>query len=289
MKNLNGQQLAHEEIPKDIKFFNESRHEVQYLIHRNSSADDWNDDFHPIVCTHLGEPKAPHLYNDDTDMICTVFDLKSPKAPLIVSDFCREGRNINNRRKFQAPTVVVEADFQENFYSEIETDSEKCNNEVSDEDLVQDRDFAKSQEGSSNTVPSLLPVRESKETLKLTNDTLDCYDILVNQANESVLITVRSWISNSKLPRKDLEWRQCKGLLGYTNKLKIFFVDKKTQLVCSRSKHSPNQISLPQNFFIEAFLAAHDRRLSKNPVLKIFLGLWNDFSIGLHCVNGNET
>ena len=57
LKDLNGHQLAHKEIPKDIRFFNQSGHEVQYLIDHNSPADDGNDDFYPIVCTHLGEKK----------------------------------------------------------------------------------------------------------------------------------------------------------------------------------------------------------------------------------------
>ena len=49
LKELNGHQLAHKEIPKDIRFFNQSRHEVQYLIDHNSSADGGIDDFYPIV------------------------------------------------------------------------------------------------------------------------------------------------------------------------------------------------------------------------------------------------
>ena len=49
LKDLNGHQLTHKEIPKDIRFFNQSGHEVQYLIDHNSSADDGNEDFYPIV------------------------------------------------------------------------------------------------------------------------------------------------------------------------------------------------------------------------------------------------
>ena len=54
LKDLNGQQFAHKESPKDIRFFNQSVYEVQYIIDHNSPADDENDDFYPIVCTHLG-------------------------------------------------------------------------------------------------------------------------------------------------------------------------------------------------------------------------------------------
>ena len=87
----------------------------------------------------------------------------------------------------------------------------------------------------------------------------------MNQENDSVLKIVRSWISKGKLPTKDIESRQCKGLLGYSNQFEKLFVDKETQLVCRRSKHSPKQICLPRNCFIEAFNAAHDHRLSGHP------------------------
>ena len=91
---------------------------------------------------------------------------------------------------------------------------------------------------------------------------MDCDNILVNQEDDSILKTVRSCISKAKLPTKDVEPRQCKGLLGYANHLEKLFVDKATQLVCRRSKHAPKQICLPRNCFIEAFNAAHDHRLS---------------------------
>ena len=52
-------------------------------------------------------------------MICTIFDSKSPKALFNVSDSFREDKNIINRRKWQAPPMVVEAEVHENYYSEI--------------------------------------------------------------------------------------------------------------------------------------------------------------------------
>ena len=131
LKDLNGHQLSHKENPKDIRFFNQSGHEVKYLIDHNSSADDGNDDFYPIVCTHLGETKTLHLKNDGTEMICTIFDSKSPKALFNVPDSFREGKNINSRRKWQALPMVVEAEVHENYYSEIESGSESCDNEAS--------------------------------------------------------------------------------------------------------------------------------------------------------------
>ena len=257
--------MAHKEIPKDIRFFNQSGHEVQYLIDHNSPADDGNDDFYPIVCTHLGETKALHPKNDGTEMICTIFDSKSPKALYNVSDSFREGKNINNRRKWQAPPMVVEAEVHENYYSEIESDSEISDDEASDEDLALNQEIEEFRKTNVYSTPSILFVHESSKTLKLTTDTLDCDNILVNQENDSVLKIVRSWISRGKVPTKDVESRQCKGLLGYANQFEKLFVDKETHLVCRKSKHSPEQICLPRSSFIEAFNAAHDHRLSGHP------------------------
>ena len=233
LKDVNGHQLAHKEIPKDIRFFNQSVHEVQYLIDHNSSADDGNDDFYPIVCTHLGETKALHLKNIGTELICTIFDSKSPKALFNVSDSFREGKNINNRRKWQVHEI---------YYSEIESDREISDNEASDEDLALNQEIDDSQRTNLNKASSIFFVQESNKTLRLTTDTLDCDDIPVNQENDSLLKSVRSWISKGKSPTRDVESRQCKGLLGYAKQFEKMFVDKKTQLVCRKSKHSPKQI-----------------------------------------------
>ena len=99
----------------------------------------------------------------------------------------------------------------------------------------------------------------------MTTDTLDRDNILVDEKNDSVLKTVRSWISKGKLPTKYVESRQFKGILGYANQFEKLFVDKETQLVCRKSKHSPKQTCFPRNCFIEAFNAAHDNRLTGNP------------------------
>ena len=122
-----------------------------------------------------------------------------------------------------------------------------------------------SQQLNLNFTQSVLFDHEPNKKLKLTTDTLDCDNILLNQENVSVLKTVRSWILKSKLPRKDVESRQCEDLLGYANQIEKLFADKETQLVCRKSKHSPKQICLPQNCFIEAFNAALDHRLSGHP------------------------
>ena len=205
LKDLNGHQLVHKEIPKDIRFFKESGHEVQYLIDHNSSADDGNDNFYPIVSTHLGETKALHLKNDGTDMICTIFDSKSPEVLFNVSDSFREGKNINNRRKRQAPPLVVESEDREKYYSEIESDSEISDNEASDEDLALNKEIEDSQKAIFNSTPSIFFVHEPNKTLKLTTDTLDCDDILVNQENDSALKTVRSLISKRQIAHKRRE------------------------------------------------------------------------------------
>ena len=149
LKDMNGHQLAHKEIPKDIRFFNQSGHEVQYLIDHKSLAEDGNDDFNPIVCTHKGKTKAFHRKNDGTEMICTFLDSKSTKVLFNVSDSFREGKNINNRRKRQAPPMFVESGVHENYYSEIESDSESSDNEASDEDLALNKEIEVSRKNKS--------------------------------------------------------------------------------------------------------------------------------------------
>ena len=161
--------------------------------------------------------KALHLIYDGTNMICTFFDSKSAKALFNVSDFFREGQKIKSWRKWQAPLMVVGAEVHENCYFEPETDIEESDTKVSNEDLVSNREIENPKETSCNAIPSIFSVYESQKTLKLTTDTLDCDSILVNQENDSVLNTVRSWISNGKLPTKDVESRQCKGRHGYAN------------------------------------------------------------------------
>ena len=161
--------------------------------------------------------------------------------------------------------MPVEAEVHENYDSEIESNSETSDDKASDEDLALNQEVEESQNTNLYSTPSIFFVHESNKTLKLTTNTLDCDNILMNQENDSVLKIVRSWISKSKLPTKDVESGQCKGLLGYANQFEKLFVDKETQLVCGRSKHSSKKICLPRNCFIEAFNAAHDHRLSGHP------------------------
>ena len=93
----------------------------------------------------MGKTKAFHLRIDGTNMICRSFGSKSTEAVFIFLDFFPEGKNINNRRKWQALPKVLKAEGHESFYSRIEIESEKSDNEVSDEDLVLDRENANSQ------------------------------------------------------------------------------------------------------------------------------------------------
>ena len=265
LKDLNGHQLLHKEIPKDIKFFSQSGHEVQYLIDHNSPAESANDDFYPIVCTHLGETKKLHLKNDGTDLICTVYDPNSPKALFDVSDSFREGKDINIRRKWQTPPIVVEADVHENHYSEIDSETDNSDNEASDEDPLLNTEVVNASKEDVPFILSIFTIQDSQQPLKLVTDNLDLNNILANQQDDPVLSTVKSWIIKGKVPSKDVESRQCKGLLGYSNQFEKLFIDEETHLVCKTSKHSSRQICLPRNCFIEAFNVAHDHRLSGHP------------------------
>ena len=101
-------------------------------------------------------------------MICKTLDCKSPKALLFVSDSFREGKNIDKRGKWQVPPRVVEAS-HENFYSGTDSDSEDSDKEVSDQDLILDREIVASQETSKKSTESFFPVQELKKNLKLTH------------------------------------------------------------------------------------------------------------------------
>ena len=68
-----------------------------------------------------------------------------------------------------------------------------------------DRETEYSQDTSNKVTLSIFVAFEPKKTLKLTSDTLDCDDILVNKENDSVPNFVRTWISTGKLPTKDVE------------------------------------------------------------------------------------
>ena len=288
LKDLNGHQLLHKEIPKDIKFFSQSGHEVQYLIDHNSPAESANDDFYPIICTHLGETKKLHLKNDGTDLICTIYDPNSPKALFDVSDSLREGKDINIRRKWQDPPMVVEADVHENYYSEIYSGNDNSDNEVSDEDAQMDQEVMNASKEDVPFTPSIFTIQNSQAPTRLITDNLDLNNILANQQDDPVLSTVKSWLINGKVPSKDVESRQCKGLVGYSNQFEKLFIDKEIHLVCKTSKHSPPQLCLPRNCFIEAFNVAHDHRLSGPQDVKRHFCLRKEFSIGLECINGYE-
>ena len=110
---------------------------------------------------------------------------------------------------------VVEAEVHENVYSENESDNEISGNETSDQDLALNHEIEGSQKTILKIASSIFFIHEPNKALKLTTDTLDCHNILVNQENDSVVKTVRAWISKGKFPKKDVASRQGKGLLGY--------------------------------------------------------------------------
>ena len=82
--------------------------------------------------------------------------------------------------------MVVEAEVHENCYSENESDSESSDNEASDEDLALNQENEESRKTNLYSTPSIFFIHESNKKLKLTTDTLDCDNILVNQENDSV-------------------------------------------------------------------------------------------------------
>ena len=75
----------------------------------------------------------------------------------------------------------VEAEVHENYYAETDSDSEHSDTEVSHEDVVFDREIVDSQKTSNNITLSISAVHERTKSLKLTTDTLDGNNFLVNQ------------------------------------------------------------------------------------------------------------
>ena len=129
-KDLNGHQLPYTKIPKEIHFFNQT--DLKFSISLTTTA---------VLMMELTIfiPLFAHIWVKQRNFSLKIILLacwKSPKALLKVSDSFREGKNFNKRRKWQAPSLVVETEVHEYFYSEIETDSEESANEVSDEDIV---------------------------------------------------------------------------------------------------------------------------------------------------------
>ena len=76
------------------------------------------------------------------------------------------------------------------------------------------------------------------------------------------------------------------GLLTCANQIELLFVDRETQLVCRKSKHSLEQICLPRNCFVEAINAADDHRLSGHPGCEKTILTLKRFFFGLECING---
>ena len=286
LKDLNGHQLLLKEIPKDIKFFSQSGHEVQYLIDHNSPAESANDDFYPSICTHLGETKKLHLKIDCTDLMCTVYNPNSPKPLFDVSDSFREGKDINIRRKWQVPPMVVEVDVHENYYFEIDSGNDNSDNEASDEDPQMDQELMNATKEDVPFIPSSFTIQNSQAPMRLTNGNLDLNNILANQQDDPVLSTVKSWLKNGKVPSKDVESRQCKGLVGYSNQFENLFIDKETHLVCKTSHiHHDRYVNLATVSLKLSTLHTIIDFQDIQDVRRHFC-LRKDFSIGLECING---
>ena len=90
--------------------------------------------------------------------------------------------------------MVLEADVNENYYSEIGSISEDSDNEVSDEDHVLDQIFGDSQKEGVNAIPSILVIHDLRKTLRLTIKFFACENTLTNHENDPPLKTVRSWL-----------------------------------------------------------------------------------------------
>ena len=78
-------------------------------------------------------------------------------------------QRISNRRKWQVPPMVVEAEVHEKYYSEFESDSEISDNEAFDEDLALDQEIEESQKTNPNSTPSILFVHEPKKNTEIDN------------------------------------------------------------------------------------------------------------------------
>ena len=128
LKDLNGHhQLADKEVSKNITSTNEADMKFNTSLTTTALLMLEMTVFIPLFA-HVFETETLHLKDDGTEMISTIFDSKSPKVLPDVSDSFREGKNINFRRKTQAPPMVVEAEVHEKFYSEIEFDTEISDN-----------------------------------------------------------------------------------------------------------------------------------------------------------------
>ena len=138
--------------------------------------------------------------------------------------------------------MVVEAEVHENHYSEIDSETDNSDNEASDEDPLLNTEVVNASKEDVPLILSIFTIQDSLQPLKLVTDNLDLNNILANQQDDPVLNTVKSWIIKGKVPSKDVESRQCKGLLGYSNQFEKLFIDEETHLVCKTSKHSSRQI-----------------------------------------------
>ena len=89
------------------------------------------------------------------------------------------------------------------------------------------REIVDSEGTNNHASPSVIAVQEPKKTLKLTIDTFDGDNILVNQKKDTVLKTVRSWLSKGKMPTKDEKYSNEKTYSATLISLKNYSLTKK--------------------------------------------------------------
>ena len=123
--------------------------------------------------------------------------------------------------------MVVGSEVSENYYSENESDTEISDNEESDEELALNQEIEDSQKTNPKSTPSISIVHETYKTPKLTTDTLDSDNIVVNQENDSVLKTVRSLMSKGKFPHTTWNHDNTKAHLATQMNLKKCLLTKK--------------------------------------------------------------
>ena len=112
--------------------------------------------------------------------------------------------------------MVVETDVHENSNSGIDSGNDDSDDEVSDEDTQMDQAVLRASKEGVPFIPSSFAIQNWQAPMRLTIDNLDLNNLLANQQVESVLSTVKSWLTNGKAPPKDVESRQREGIVGYS-------------------------------------------------------------------------
>ena len=180
-------------------------------------------------------------------MIWTIFGSNLPKVFSNVFDFFREGKNINNIQKWQAPPMVVDAEVYEKFYSLLIL-------------IV-------------NIVTMKYPMRTlfcSERLQILMKQAIMLHHLFllymeqkkpgISQLTPWIVITfwwkIQFWILFGYGYQHPTIHKRCGSTQVYsateTNKKNCFF-DKETQLVRRKSEHSTKPICLSRKCIIDVF------------------------------------